>query len=84
MAKIILKKTSEDIEKKYSIEEVKEFLSEAHACYVLVTCSEPSKGGKMQVEMSYDGDEVLASYLLQSAQDIFEEKMVPPLDSIEE
>jgi len=75
MAKLFLKNIDDSKEKKYSLEEIKKILSERHACYVLVTCSEPSKEGKMEVEMSYDGDEALASYLLQSAQNIFDEKI---------
>lgn len=55
-------------------EEIKEQLSQAHACYVLVTCDTPGKDGKMQVEMSYEGDAVLASYLLQGAQNFLEEQ----------
>lgn len=39
-----------------------------HAAYVLITCAEPNKEGKMQVEMTYEGDPSLASYLLESAQ----------------
>lgn len=37
-------------------------------CYVLITCGKPSKDGKMRVEMSYQGDVTLASYLIQGAQ----------------
>ncbi len=37
------------------------------ACYVLITCGAPSESGQMQVEMTYEGDKVLASYLLESA-----------------
>lgn len=37
-------------------------------CYVLITCGQPSKDGKMQVEMTYEGDPVLAAYLVESAQ----------------
>ena len=39
-----------------------------HPCYVLITCDEPSDDGKMQVEMSYEGDATLAAYILQGAQ----------------
>ena len=38
------------------------------ACYVLITCDEPSEDGQMSVEMMYEGDAALASYLVQGAQ----------------
>lgn len=52
--------------------DVKKALSENHACYVLITCGAPSKDGKMQVEMTYEGDPVLAAYLVESAQGYIE------------
>ena len=55
-------------------DEIKAELSKDHACYVLVTCNTPSEDGKMQVEMSYEGDPVLAAYLLQGAQNFLEEQ----------
>ncbi len=42
--------------------------------YVLITCAEPSDKGKMQIELSFGGDEALASYLVDSAKVFFEEK----------
>ncbi|MCB1136126.1 MAG: hypothetical protein KDK78_07655, partial [Chlamydiia bacterium] len=39
------------------------------ACYVVITCDEPSEGGNMQVEMTYEGDPTLAAFLLDSARD---------------
>ena len=52
--------------------EFKKALSENNSCYVLITCSEASKDGKMKVEMSYGGDPVLAAYLVESAQNIID------------
>lgn len=52
---------------------IKKKLAETHACYVLVTCDGPEEDGKMQVEMSYQGDPSLASYILEGAQNIIEE-----------
>jgi hypothetical protein len=43
-------------------------LAKKHACYVLITCDPPSCDGKMQVEMSYEGDATLAAYILHGAQ----------------
>ncbi len=39
-------------------------------CYVLLTCSEPNKDGTMEVEMKYEGEVWLASYLIKTAQGI--------------
>jgi hypothetical protein len=47
-------------------------LSENNSCYVLITCSEASKDGKMEVEMTYEGDPLLAAYLVESAQNIID------------
>lgn len=38
------------------------------ACYILITCEEPDAYGNMHVEMKYEGDSCLASYLLHGAQ----------------
>lgn len=46
---------------------MKKFLSDNNECYVLITCGRPSKEGKMQVEMTYEGDACLAAYLIESA-----------------
>lgn len=58
-------------------------LSKDCACYVLITCGKPSKTGEMQVAMSYEGDEVLASYLIHGAQQMLDEKQAtsnePPI-----
>ncbi len=52
--------------------EIKKAISKKNSCYVLITCGEPSQDGKMEVEMSYGGDPVLAAYLVESAQNIIE------------
>ena len=52
--------------------EIKKALSENNTCYVLITCTEASKDGKMEVEMSYGGDPILAAYLVESAQSIID------------
>jgi hypothetical protein len=53
---------------------VKKNLNKNHACYLLITCDKPSEDGNMQVEMTYEGDVALASYLLQGAQSIIDEQ----------
>lgn len=47
---------------------ISQTLAKKHACFVLITCAEPSEDGNMQVEMTYEGDAALASYLLHGAQ----------------
>lgn len=46
--------------------------SKKNACTIFISCQEPTEDGKMQVEMTCEGDELLASYLLQSAQNILD------------
>jgi hypothetical protein len=55
-----------------NLEKIKKELQKNNACYVLITCSKPSKEGKMQVELNYSGDEDLAAYLIDGAKSIFE------------
>jgi hypothetical protein len=54
-------------------ERIKKTLAKNHACYVLITCDKPKADGQMEVEMSYEGDAALASYLLQGAKTILDE-----------
>lgn len=49
-------------------EHLQEMLDNNPSCYVLITCGQPSEDGQMCVEMTYQGDAALASYLLQGAQ----------------
>lgn len=42
--------------------------SEENACSILITCKKPSEDGKMAIELTYEGDPILASYLLENAQ----------------
>lgn len=53
---------------------ITETLAESHACYVLITCGEPSTNGKMDVQMTYEGDTSLAGLLIEKAQQIIEER----------
>ncbi len=41
---------------------IKKTLAKNHACYVLITCDQPSIGGNMEVQMSYE--ETLRSHLI--------------------
>jgi hypothetical protein len=49
--------------------------SQKHASYVLITCGQPAEDGRMDVELTYDGDVNLAAYLVDTAQEIIEEKI---------
>ncbi len=45
-----------------------------NACTIMISCEEPTEDGKMQVEMTCEGDEILASYLLESAQSLLDNR----------
>ncbi len=51
----------------------KKVQKEDRACYIEITCGQPSEDGKLVVEMTYEGDPNLASYLLKSAQSFIEQ-----------
>jgi hypothetical protein len=53
---------------------IRKTLARNHACYVLITCDEPTEDGLMQVEMTYEGDATVAAYLLQGAQSFIDEQ----------
>jgi len=61
--------------KGFYLNNIKKNLKKNNACYVLITCSQPSQDGKMQVELNYSGDENLASYLIDGAQNVFENEV---------
>lgn len=47
--------------------------AEKKSCYVLITCGDPNEEGKMNVEMSYQGDLDLAALMVEQAQTYFDE-----------
>ena len=55
-------------EEQIALEEIHERLAEENSCYVLITCKPPDTNGNMHIEMTYEGDPSLASYLIESAQ----------------
>lgn len=61
--------------KRNAEQNLKDTLAKNHACYVLITCDEPSADGNMQVNMSYEGNTTLAAYLLQGAQSYMDEQV---------
>ncbi|NGX38768.1 MAG: hypothetical protein KR126chlam1_00079 [Chlamydiae bacterium] len=48
-----------------------------NACRILISCDEPTEDGKMQVEMTCEGDEILAAFLLENAQSILDNSGAP-------
>lgn len=54
------------------IARVKTVLKDQYSCYVLITCTAPCKEGKMDVSMNFEGDEDLASFLIENASQVFE------------
>ena len=58
--------------KKDAFSKIKKVIGENCACYVLITCTQPAKDGKMQVEMNYEGDECLAAFLVENASQVFD------------
>jgi predicted kinase len=58
--------------KRQSRQDLRKELAEKNACFVLITCGEPTEDGKMQVEMTYEGDASLAAFLIESAQGFIE------------
>ena len=58
-----------DVEKR-----IKDTLAKNHACYVLITCDEPTEDGRMQINLTYEGPATIASYMLQDAQYYIDEQ----------
>lgn len=60
-----------DVNKRVNVDS--KLFEKKHAAYVLITCAEPNRDGKMQVEMTYEGDPSLASYLIENAQQFIDQ-----------
>lgn len=41
--------------------------------FIIITCAPPSEDGKIQVEMTYEGDPFVILYILKKAQEQFEQ-----------
>ena len=48
-------------------EKVKQLVTKNNLSYILITCSQPTEEGKMDVEMSCEGDDDLIGLLMQNA-----------------
>jgi hypothetical protein len=53
---------------------LKKALGKDNACMILITCGIPEDDGKMQVEMTCEGDQDLAAFLLLGAQEFIEDE----------
>ena len=51
---------------------IKDAIGPDKQCYVLLTCAQAQGDGELQVEMSYEGDPILAAYLLEGAQGVID------------
>lgn len=58
-----------------SLERIRKILGPKCACYVLITCTEPSEKGNMEVELHFEGDEKLAAFLVENASQVFDEQI---------
>ncbi len=58
--------------KEVALAKLKKELGKGYACFVLITCTEPAPDGKMEVELDFEGDETLASFLIDNAAQVFE------------
>jgi hypothetical protein len=61
-----------------SRQDLRRVLAEKNACFVLITCGEPTKEGEIEVEMMCGGDESLAAYLVASAHGLIEDDNEQP------
>lgn len=50
------------------LRKLKSTLLKENECYVLIVCKQDEEEKKLQVEMEYEGDATLVSYLIESAQ----------------
>ncbi len=44
--------------------------------YILITCTKPSESNEMEVQMSYNGDVDLVSFLLENASAVLDQEEV--------
>lgn len=56
-------------------EKVHKVFRRKNIAYVLITCGEVNKKGEMEVEMTYEGDKYLVSYMLENARELMESKL---------
>lgn len=57
-------------------DEVRTILRDDHVGYVLVTCRQTNQTGKLEVEVSYEGEPDMACYLIDGAQGYLENEFM--------
>ncbi len=60
--------------KEAALAKFKKDLGEGYACLVVITCTQPDAQGKMDVGLDFEGDEMLASFLVENAAQVFEDR----------
>lgn len=60
--------------KALALERFKKDLGEEYACLVVIACTHPDAKGKMDVSLDFEGDETLASFLVENAAQAFEDR----------
>jgi hypothetical protein len=60
--------------KEAALTTLKKDLGEDYACFVLLTCTHPDASGKMEVSLDFEGDETLASFLIENAAQVAEDR----------
>jgi hypothetical protein len=51
-------------------------LAKKHSCYILITCDEAAEDGNMEVNMTYEGDPILAACMLEGAQSLLDDQVL--------
>lgn len=75
MSKAIVRVNEKDLNAhEVALLRAKKELGEKCVCCILISCSETANDREMQVEMHFDGDESLAAFLLESANQVFDKK----------
>jgi hypothetical protein len=64
-----------EIENEILLGKIKDAIGNRCACFVLISCSEPSHEGRMEVQMHFEGDETLAAFLVENAGQVFDEQI---------
>lgn len=76
MGKTTVKIAAKDLNRhEAALDSAKKILGKNCVCCIMITCSQTNSDGNMQVEMHYEGDESLAAFLLENANQVFEEKL---------
>jgi hypothetical protein len=60
--------------KEAALATLKKTLGDDYACFVLLTCTHPDPAGKMEVALDFEGDETLASFLIENAAQVAEDR----------